>query len=121
MFENKRLEKIEQQIQNLKVDSSVTIKTLYGGFYTDGLEKEVKKLKEQVAKLQTSETLPKFSGGSENKLQTLKPCPNCGSENVEYFEKEHSIMISCGYCGTKLVKITENDDVVKLWNERKRK
>ena len=55
----------------------------------------------------------------------LKPCPFCGSTDIDTYETDTGIMglrgyhyVMCGDCYAETSKMDKKQDAVKLWNRR---
>ena len=53
-------------------------------------------------------------------MTDLKPCPFCGSEWVEMYEKFGVFCISCVACGVDVNLTYNKTESVKMWNKRVR-
>ena len=52
-----------------------------------------------------------------------KPCPFCGSSEIEYDNDEHGEWLQCTNCGAKVgvawcEKTDRDDGAARLWNSR---
>jgi Lar family restriction alleviation protein len=53
----------------------------------------------------------------------LKPCPFCGSKNIElsaeeYYDKDVFYIVSCNNCGAKIEGSGRNKEAAEAWNTR---
>lgn len=52
-------------------------------------------------------------------VKVLKPCPFCGSANVEYYnDSEVRTYVACCDCGASIDSQYSSHDVVEAWNRR---
>ena len=59
---------------------------------------------------------------NESQIDFLKPCPFCGSKDVEVDEREEGCGILCRNCGVWATSgwwwFNDSKDAIKLWNRR---